>query len=84
MHYLNGFGVEKDYKKAKEYFEQSAHNKNAYAYLMLGIMYEFGFLESKDYSKAIEYYKLSCNKIVDLWNTKPQEKLLIKKICVIT
>lgn len=35
--YYNGYGVEQNYTKAKEYFELSSKHNNPYAMLYLGI-----------------------------------------------
>jgi len=53
----NGDGVPKDYKKAVEYFNQSAKFGYSYAYNELGIMYEDGEGVKKDYVKAFFNYR---------------------------
>jgi TPR repeat protein len=48
--------VNKDYKKAVEYFERSAELGYSYAYNYLGIVYEYGEGVKKDYAKAFFNY----------------------------
>ena len=43
VQYYYGCGVEKDYSKAKKYFDLSAKQKNSYALLYLGYFYHDGF-----------------------------------------
>ena len=56
--YEKGYGVEKDFSKAKEYFLISCLN-NHENYFHLGYMYEKGNDFIKDYTKAKEYYKMA-------------------------
>lgn len=55
--YLNGNGVEKDYLKARNYFELSSKLGNSNAYLNLGLLYSDGLGVKQDYLKAKEYYE---------------------------
>ena len=55
--YENGDGVEKDYKKAKEWYEKSAKQGNVEALVSLAIMYEEGKGVEPDFKKAISWYK---------------------------
>ena len=57
--YLNGFGIEKDYSKAIQYFELSSNLGNSDSYLYLGNLYYNGEGVKKDYLKAKEFYELS-------------------------
>ena len=61
LYYL-GNGVEKDYKKAKIYFEKSAENENENAEGYLGLFYEKGYGGEKDIDKALYWYKKSALK----------------------
>ena len=54
--YYKGIGVEKDLKKAKEYYEQAVRKGDVPATLSLAIMYHYGAYISKDYNKAFELY----------------------------
>ena len=54
--YRSGEGVEKDYVKAREYFEKSARKGNSYGHTYLAIMYANGEGVEKDYKKAAQYY----------------------------
>lgn len=55
--YLLGRGVEKDYQKAKEGFEEAAMLKYYYANFSLAGMYFYGNGINKDLKKAFSYYK---------------------------
>jgi uncharacterized protein len=52
--YKNGYGVEKDYKKAVEWYIKSAEQGNPSAQNNLGFMYYNGYGVEKDYKKAVE------------------------------
>lgn len=57
--YMYGLGIEKDYKKAMDYFQQS---QNQYALNLLGHMYQFGLgIEVNQYT-AVSYYEKSAFK----------------------
>lgn len=55
--YLNGYGVEKNFDKARYYFEKAAALNVKYAMIFLGEMYEKGFGVEKNLDKAREYYE---------------------------
>ena len=57
--FLNGRGVEKDYKLAFKWLEKAAKNGDAEGQYLLGNMYYEGFGVQKDYNKAIELVKKS-------------------------
>ena len=59
--YHLGLGLEKDYQKAKEYYELSANQGNSYAQNNLGYLYCNGLGLEKDVKKAKYYYELSTN-----------------------
>lgn len=59
--YLNGNGVEKDYKKAKYYLEIAAKKNHSYALYDLGYMYLYGEGVAQDYFKAYEYFERSAD-----------------------
>lgn len=61
LYYL-GNGVEKDYKKAKKYFEKAAELGNESAEGYLGLFYEKGYGVEKDIDKALYWYKKSALK----------------------
>ena len=54
--YRHGFGVEKDDKKAVEWYTRAAMNGNADAQFNLGLSYEKGRGIKKDDAKALEWY----------------------------
>ena len=57
--YYDGRGVEKDYKKAIEWYTKSAEQGVAVAQYNLGVMYSNGQGVDTDYKKAIEWFKKS-------------------------
>ena len=59
--YEIGRGVKKDYKKAAEYYQESADKGNADAQHNLALMYKKGKGVKKDYKKAIALYKKAAN-----------------------
>lgn len=60
--YFKGEGVEKDYSKAKEYFELSAEKENISAFIHLGIIYLLGKGVVPDYQKSYEYFQKAADK----------------------
>ena len=59
--YANGFGVKKDYLKAKEWYEKAAAQGNAKAQYSLGNMYKYGRGVEKDSKKAKKLFKEACD-----------------------
>ena len=57
--YVQGDGVEQNYKKAREFFELSAGQGNEGAFYNLGVMYVQGDGVEQNYKKAREYFELS-------------------------
>lgn len=57
--YHNADGVERDYGKAKEWYEKSAAQGNMYAQSNLGVLYKYGLGVEKNLSKAFEWYMKS-------------------------
>jgi len=58
-HYLNGWGTEKNYTKAFEYFNQSIsynNSENAKSYNSLGYLYYYGLGVEKNIQKAFDYF----------------------------
>ena len=55
--YAVGEGVKQDYKKAREWFEKGAAQKNRVALDWLGWLYDNGYGVKQDYKKAREYYE---------------------------
>lgn len=55
--YENGFGVEKDFKIALNYFQQAADMGFASAQKGVGDFYYRGFGVPKDFGKAMEFYR---------------------------
>lgn len=56
LYYL-GKNVDKDYYKAKEYFEKAAMEGNEHAESYLGLFFEKGYGGEKDINKALYWYK---------------------------
>ena len=56
LYYL-GKNVDKDYYKAKEYFEKAAKEGNEHAESYLGLFFEKGYGGEKNIDKAIYWYK---------------------------
>lgn len=54
--YFDGLGVEKDYSKAKEYFEKSLRDKYDDTYYKLGLINSGNYGLPKDEEKAKEYF----------------------------
>lgn len=59
--YANGFGVEQNYQKAFEWFEQSANQGDIEALYNLGIMYQNGQGVKQDDKKSKEIFEQVCN-----------------------
>lgn len=57
--YYNGYGLEQDYFKARDYFELSANLKNSYGLYNLGYLYYYGKGVEQSYTKAKEFYEKS-------------------------
>ena len=56
MNYYGGYGIQRSYVKALDFFQKSTMHKAKY---FLGLMYEYGQGVDSDFVKAIEYYKAS-------------------------
>ncbi len=59
--YLNGTGIKKDYKKAREYFKKTCDKCQNRGCDYLGDIYANGLGVKKDYKKAYKLYKKACN-----------------------
>lgn len=57
--YADGIGVEKDYRKAAEWYEKSCNNGYPDAASELGVMYSNGQGVTKSMEKAFNYFKLA-------------------------
>ena len=60
-HYLNGWGTEKNYTKALEYFKKSIsynNTENAKSWNSLGYLYYYGLGVEKDIEKARDYFNI--------------------------
>jgi TPR repeat protein len=55
--YENGWGVAKDYGKARQWYQQAAEAGDEIAMTNLGALYENGWGVAKDYGKAREWYQ---------------------------
>lgn len=69
--YHNGYGVKRDYTKAKEWYEKAIPLGNEYAMYNLGLLYECGNGVKKDISKAEQLYRDAAK----LGHEKSKEKL---------
>ena len=60
-HYLNGWGTEKNYTRAFEYFKESItynNSENAKAWNSLGYLYYYGLGVEKNIQKAFDYFNV--------------------------
>jgi len=60
-HYLNGFGTEKNYTKAYEYFKKGTSyntSETSNCWNSLGYLYYYGLGVKKDVKKAYDYFKI--------------------------
>ena len=60
-HYLNGWGTEKNYTKAYEYFKKSIsynNTENSKSWNSLGYLYYYGLGVEKDIKKAFDYFNI--------------------------
>tara|TARA_R110002050_G_scaffold294841_2_gene453086 strand:+ start:17125 stop:17625 length:501 start_codon:yes stop_codon:yes gene_type:complete len=75
--YHFGYGVEVDYKRAKDLYERALEYGNGEAANHLGRLYLNGEGVEKNENRATEYYKISCDNGCDLGckNYKTWEKL---------
>ena len=56
MMYFTGTGVEKDMKRAFEYFAKAADKGHAKAQYNLGVLYDRGEGTAQNYEQAFEWY----------------------------
>jgi TPR repeat protein len=76
--YLNGDGVEQDYKKAATWLTKIAKVGHSEAQYTLGELYEKGLGVKQDYSKAVKWYSMAASQ----GDVAAKEKLItLKKIC---
>uniref|UniRef100_A0AC35G0E5 Sel1 repeat family protein n=1 Tax=Panagrolaimus sp. PS1159 TaxID=55785 RepID=A0AC35G0E5_9BILA len=59
MNFLDGVGVNKDHRKAAEWFEKAVENGYAPSANNLGNLYNFGMGVEKSILKSFNYYKLA-------------------------
>ena len=62
--YFNGYGVEKDKKKSKEWLDKSLEQNNKFAQYEMGELYDGGFMHltrEEEYRLAIEWFHKSAN-----------------------
>ena len=90
-HYLNGWGTEKNYTKAFEYFQKSIsynNTENAKSWNSLGYLYYYGLGVEKNVDKAWDYFNIGVSyedsaAILDtsylLINSTKKDKKLIEK-----
>ena len=63
-HYLNGWGTEKNYTKAYEYFQKSIsynNTENAKSWNSLGYLYYYGLGVEKNIDKAWDYFNIGAS-----------------------
>ena len=59
--YANGFGVKKDYLKAKYWYEKAAAKGFAEAQNSLGVLYDYGYGVKQDRKIAKKWFNKACN-----------------------
>lgn len=61
--YYNGYGVEKDYAKAFQYFKTGEMKKDEILYYALGLghCYSFGYGTDINFEKGLNYYRISAS-----------------------
>src|SRR6185312_7224307 len=57
VQYQNGVGVEKNYKKAVEYYKKAVEQGHVESQCNLGICYQYGIGTEKCYEKAVKLYQ---------------------------
>jgi TPR repeat protein len=57
-----GFGVARDFAKAREWYEKAADKDDTYAMAYLGLLYANGSGVARDYAKAREWYEKAIDK----------------------
>lgn len=57
--YWNGWGVEKDYATAVEWFKKSAAQNESGGQYGIGCAYDYGMGETQDYTEAVKWYRKS-------------------------
>lgn len=62
--YERGIGVERDYDRAREWYETAMKSNNGFAFVRRGYMFERGLGELQDYARAVNYY----HRAIDLGN----------------
>jgi TPR repeat protein len=60
--YQDGFGVARDYAKAREWYTKAADKGNVDAMFSLGVLYANGVGVAQDYAKAREWYEKAAGK----------------------
>jgi TPR repeat protein len=69
--YLNGWGVEQDYREATRWLQMSAEQGDARGQASLGITYHYGLGVEQDYGEAIRLYRAAAEQ----GNTRAQVNL---------
>lgn len=59
--YEAGFGVDQDYQKAFDLYQQAADNKYAYANMKLAVYYEDGVLGEVNFAEAFKNYQIAAD-----------------------
>lgn len=59
VQYHNGLGVPRDYVQARQWYEKSAAQGNAFAQANLGVLYHNGLGVPRDYAQARQWYEKS-------------------------
>jgi len=66
--YVDGYGVEQDYAKAMDYYQQAVDLGEEFAYAGIGELYRCGKGVEQDLIKAAECYK----KVLESWADDPE------------
>lgn len=59
IYFYGGYGIQKNYEKARECFESAADVFDSDSRFILGLFYEKGYGVKQDYSEALKHYKIA-------------------------
>ncbi len=73
--YFHGYGVARDYRRARIWFERAAAQRHPYAHLNLGVMYRDSLGVESDDQRAAIHFKTAMN----LFHQQPERSLVAKE-----